>query len=209
MISAVIFDLDGTVLDNSQIWQSVFEQVAGENNLPIFVHIPGIGVLNNWKKVINDQTLAEKYSQETKKLYIQAMQDSEVAVREGLVELIEGIKEKGWVTALATGTEWHLVERQLEQLDLFLAFDVTTTGDEVLAQKPDPEIYTLTAQKLGLEPAECVVIEDAVAGVEAGVEAGCVVIGITNEFVKDGDLKTAGAKIVVTGFDKVLGSLLS
>ena len=68
--------------------------------------------------------------------------------------MIEEIKDKGWQTALATGTEWHVVEKELEQVNLYLAFDVTTTGDEVLAQKPDPEIYLLTAQKLGVESSE-------------------------------------------------------
>ena len=60
---------------------------------------------------------------------------------------------------------------------------MTVTGDEVLLPKPDPEIYLLTAQKLELEPADCLVIEDAVAGVRSAVEAGCPVVALASDYV--------------------------
>jgi beta-phosphoglucomutase-like phosphatase (HAD superfamily) len=96
-----------------------------------------------------------------------------------------------------------VVEDILEELSLQLAFDVTTTGEEVLSPKPDPEIYLLTAQKLGLEPKECIVIEDAVGGVRAGVEAGMQVLAFESEYAPKKQLLAAGAKWVVENFEEV------
>jgi HAD superfamily hydrolase (TIGR01509 family) len=204
MIQAAIFDLDGTVLDNEGLWQEAFDEVVKSHDLADFEHIPGIGILNNWKKMIPDLALAEQYSEETKQAYVKMTEDMEVKVRDGLVDLVGEIKNLGWQTGLATSSEWTVVERELEQLNLHLAFDTTTTGEEVLAAKPDPEIYLLTAQKMGVEPSECVVLEDSVAGVESAVEAGCLVIGITNEFADSVSLKAAGAKLVVDNFSEVM-----
>ena len=157
MIGAVIFDLDGTVLDNEEKWEEAFRAGARNNAQPTtlspqgFIHEPGIGVKPNWRKITGDEALSEKLTRET---WVEYQKDEEVKIMAGVEELIEEIKDKGWQTALATGTEWHVVEKELEQVNLYLAFDVTTTGDEVLAQKPDPEIYLLTAQKLGVESSE-------------------------------------------------------
>ena len=92
----------------------------------------------------------------------------------------------------------------MEELALQLAFDVTVTGDEVLLPKPDPEIYLLTAQKLELEPADCLVVEDAVAGVRSAVEAGCPVVALESDYAPAGILKAAGANWVVEGMGEIL-----
>ncbi len=204
MIQAVIFDLDGTVLDNEGIWEDAFQEVAKNHSLENIEHTPGIGVLNNWKNIVHDLALAQAYAAETNEAYMELTADSDAKVRDGLVDLVGEIKEIGWQTGLATGSEWTVVEKELEQLNLHLAFDTTTTGEEVLAAKPDPEIYLLTAQKMGVEPTECVVIEDSIAGVESAVEAGCMVIGIANEFADSTALTAAGAKLVVDNFSEVM-----
>ena len=187
MIQAVIFDLDGTVLDNEYKWEEAFRGVANRNGIrcPLvgnrWIHEPGIGISPNWEKLVEKGDRADKLSRETWELY-QMEYSQSLSLREGIVELVSAIKEKGWLTALATGSNWDVVEKELEQLDMYLAFDVTTTGEEVLAQKPDPEIYLLTSQKLGVDPEECVVIEDSLAGVQAAVDAGMKVVAITSDY---------------------------
>jgi len=207
MINAVIFDLDGTVLDNEPAWEEAFRAVARKSQIPNlksqlangWYHEPGIGITPNWKRLMPEK--ADKLSVETMLEYRKA----DVKVRDGLVELVEKIKEKGWMTALTTGSSWNVVERELEELNLYLAFDVTTTGEEVTILKPDPEIYVLTCQKLGLESKECVVVEDAIAGVRAGAEAGCAVIGLESDYAPKSMLSAAGAKFVAGGLEEVWG----
>lgn len=202
-IQGVIFDLDGTVLDNEPEWETAFRAVAEKYKIQGFgwIHEPGIGIRPNWKRLMPER--ADELSVETMQEY-QKVRVS-VRVRDGLDELIEKIKEKGWMTALVTGSSWNVVEKELEELNLYLAFDVTTTGEEVALQKPDPEIYLLTCQKLGLDPKECVVIEDAIAGVRAGVEAGCAVIGLESDYAPKEMLLAAGAKWVVGDLAGVWG----
>lgn len=209
VIQAAIFDLDGTVLDNESIWEEVFREVAVKNRINShaleygskWIHEPGIGISPNWERLVKDHDQVSKLSQQTWALYAKK---SELNLRSGIVELVEAIKERGWQTALATGSEWHVVEKELEELNLYLAFDVTTTGEEVLAQKPDPEIYLLTAQKLGVDPQECGVVEDSLAGVQAAVEAGMTVVGITSAYASRQELTQAGVKLVVDNLNEVV-----
>lgn len=201
MVTAVIFDLDGTVLDNEQKWEDAFRAVA-RNNTQKWIHEPGIGILPNWEKIMGKGEKAVEMTRETEEEYHKA---PDSLVMNGVEELVEAVKEKGWLTGLATGSNWNVVEEELEQLNLWLAFDVTTTGEEVLAQKPDPEIYLLTAQKLGVDPETCVVIEDSVAGVEAGAAAGMKVIGLVSGYASAGMLKKAGARNVVDSLVEIMG----
>lgn len=202
MIQAVIFDLDGTILDNESEWEEAFRLTAKNFQLPItnfqlggWMHEPGIGLVPNWKKLTGDFQKAEMLAGETVKKYKEI--SGRVSVRDGVEELVVVVKDKGLLTALATSSVWTVVEKELEELGLILAFDITTTGEEVLAMKPDPEIYILTAQKLEVDPRDCVVIEDSISGVLAGVDAGMLVVGLESEYVSKQKLDQAGAKWVV------------
>ncbi len=209
MVQAVIFDLDGTVLDNEEAWEEVFLRVANRNGIqyPVignrWIHEPGIGISPNWEKFVGKGDQVDKLSKETWELY-QKEYSQRLSLRDGIVELVTAIKEKGWQTALASGSNWDVVEKELEQLDLYLAFDVTTTGEEVLAQKPDPEIYLLTSQKLGIDPQECLVVEDSLAGVRAAVDAGMSIVAITSDYATREDLKKAGVNLVVDYLNEVM-----
>lgn len=209
-IAAIIFDLDGTVLDNEALWEGVFRRVADKRQIPIhksqkWMHEPGIGLRPNWRKYVREEEGVEELTRETWKLYKEKTEDlKEVQMMEGVVELVEWAKEKGWLTALATSTEWHVVEKELEILGLYLAFDVTTTGEEVMELKPSPQIYLWTAQKLGVDPADCVVVEDAIAGVKSAVSAGMKVIGLTSEYADEKMLKKTGVKWVVDNLTEIV-----
>jgi beta-phosphoglucomutase-like phosphatase (HAD superfamily) len=96
-----------------------------------------------------------------------------------------------------------VVEGELEELQLYTAFDITTTGEEVTVQKPDPEIFLLTAQKLEIDPEQCLVVEDAIAGVRAGKEAGMFVAAFVSEYATEEQLKAAGADYVLKDFSEL------
>jgi len=193
MVSAVIFDLDGTVLDNEGVWESVFREVVENHNFQFsifnfqtnkWMHEPGLGIASNWRNILvgspdTGMLSIDDLTRETWKAFQERFtnQDPQFKIREGIVELVEKIKELGWMTALCTGSNWVVVEKELEELEMHLAFDVTTTGEEVLLAKPDPEIFLLTTQKLGVEPGECLVIEDSLAGGGAGKAAGAAASG--------------------------------
>ncbi|MDO8488203.1 MAG: HAD family phosphatase [bacterium] len=215
MISAILFDLDGTVFDNEGIWEEVFASVVTSRQLKVqqqtangWIHEPGIGVVANWEKLVGKSQEITSLVGETWTKYWDIVGDvSSLPVRQGLVELVEQIKEQGWQTALVTSSEWHEVEKELEQVDLYLAFDVTTTVEEVLLPKPAPDLFLATAQKMGLEPAECVVIEDSLAGVRAAVESGMRVVGLASGYASRQQLEKAGVNLVVDNLNEVVVGL--
>ena len=216
-VQAVIFDLDGTVLDNEPEWEEAFARVVAGNGLKVptqvrqvngWIHEPGIGLEPNWRRILGEGQLERErdLARQVKDEY-KSLSSGSLSLRPGVVELVEKIKERQMRTALATTSFWHVVEEELGALQLELAFDVTTTGEEVQLLKPDPEIYLLTAQKLELEPKDCLVVEDAVAGVRAAVEAGMQAVGLVSDYATEKMLKAAGAKVVVQVLSAVAESL--
>jgi len=211
-LHAVIFDLDGTVLDNESEWEEAFQTVANKYKIskPEFLmpnswwHEPGIGLSTNWRRM-TDKVVVDKLVSETVEVYKDL--NKSIHPREGMKEVVEKIKKRGWRTALSTSSTWSVVEIELEELGLELAFDITTTGEEVLVPKPDPEIYLLTAQKLETDPENCLVVEDAIAGVRAAKEAGCRVVGLISEYAVKTTLEAAGADYTIDNMN-VLSALI-
>jgi len=143
MISAVIFDLDGTVLENEGVWEEAFRTIISKEGFDVekimkqengWLHEPGIGVESNWRVILStlgktDEGDRQKLVKDTVQAYKEAAGVGEIKLREGTADLVEEIKEKGWQTALCTGSPWYMVENELEELGLTLAFDITTTGE--------------------------------------------------------------------------------
>ena len=97
--------------------------------------------------------------------------------RPGALELLSAVRAAGLRTALVTSTHRRLADRVLAQVGPEF-FDVTVCGDEVPATKPDPSPYLQAMAALGVGPASCVVIEDSLAGITAGLAAGATVVGV-------------------------------
>jgi len=181
--TAAIFDLDGTIVDDELQWQKAFQNVADKNKLnKKITPIPGMSLEDSWKR--NNEL--EKYHElagQTREEFMEIIENEErVKVREGFNDLVLYLKEKGYLLGLATSSFWEITELVLQKTGVTGVFDAMTTGEEVAYLKPDPEIYRLTCQKLGVEPEETIVFEDAEAGIEAATGAGCKVIKIGQDF---------------------------
>jgi len=116
-----------------------------------------------------------------------------VNFKKGTERFIGELKESGIKVALATSNAWWIVEEVSDVFPLEDLFEIITTGEEVEFKKPDPDLFLVTAQKLGAEPSGCLVIEDSEAGIEAAQRAGMKVIGITDnpkhaEVLKNADM---------------------
>lgn len=212
--AAVIFDLDGTVLENEHIYAEVFAKVLRKHSPQAkdnsFTHSRGVGLEKNWEHLKREFNLKAEVSQlvhETQDEYHQKI--GSVLVRAGFFDLQKALKSDGKLVALATSNNWWLVEDELQDLSLEKYFDTIVTGEEVVNKKPSPDIFLTAARKLDVEPQECVVIEDSEAGVTAGHEAGMKVVAILNFFSKRKDFPQAD--LVVEGFEdlnpQVLASL--
>lgn len=206
-LSAVIFDLDGTILEDEDEYGKAFNKVLknlGVNSEKDYPQEKGIGVKENWdnflkKYSINTDKTSFVLADETQKEYLRLI--SEVTVRPGFEEFVENLKGGGVAVALATSNTWEQVDKILEATNLQGIFDVITTSDEVAFSKPDPDIFTLTADKLGQEREVCLVIEDSPSGVEAARRCGMKVVGIAT--TEEDAESLAAADVVVEGFSEI------
>lgn len=207
IISAVIFDLDGTILDDEEEYGKAFNAVLKSLGVDSKMEYPqekGIGVKENWKKFIERYQIKtnkspEVLAQETQDFYIKEI--TEVTVRPGFDDFVDGLKDSGIKIALATSNTWEQTDKILDTMGLQDIFDVITTVDEVLYSKPDPDIFTLTADKLGLERYECLVIEDAPSGIEAAERAGMKVVAISSN--EDDTKNLTKANLIIENFSEI------
>lgn len=214
LLSAAIFDLDGTILTDEDEYGRAFNKVlreAGVKTKDDIPHVAGIGVKENWEKFKVDYKLSgtkslDDLTRETQKAYLSELKT--VTVRAGFEDFVNDLKEAGVKIALATSNEWWVVEEIFKKINLENLFDVVTTGEEVSYNKPDPDIFTLTAEKLGVERGECLVFEDAPSGVTAAIRAGMKVVGIA-ETEENRKLLSKGANLVISDFLDISPDVLS
>lgn len=198
MINTFIFDLNGTVLSDEDEYGKAFAKVLTDLGAKVeedFPHVSGIGVSENWPmllakyEVTTDKSIAE-LTQKTQEYYKNSF--SNVTLKPGVQEFLENTREKGYLCALATSNTYGIVEMVFEKFELESLFDMVTTAEEVEENKPNPEIFIHTAIKLDVNPSDCVVFEDSVAGITAALSAGMYAVGVARDeeyadFLKDAD----------------------
>lgn len=183
-MKGVIFDMDGVVVDNHQYhfeaWMEFSrrhkfklnaeiyrDQYNGKTNRDLFEMIFG--------RLSEDQF--KNYTQEKEGLYKNLYKDSMVA-HKGLIDFLEYLKIHKYKIALGTSAPTSNVDFVMDGLFLRKYFDAIVDGTMVSRGKPHPEIYLKASALLDLNPSECFVFEDSLAGLEAGRRAGCKIVGV-------------------------------
>lgn len=206
-LSAVIFDLDGTILEDEDEYGRAFNKVLkalGVDSKTPTPQIKGIGVKENWPELIKKYGIqtnksAEELAQITQEAYL--LEINSVTVRAGFEDFVHDLKDSGVQIALATSNTWEVTDRILKRVGIEEVFDVITTVEEVAFSKPDPGIFTRAADKLGAEREECLVIEDAPSGVSAAKLAGMKVVAISDKVEDEANLSEAD--LIVEGFSEI------
>lgn len=178
---SVIFDMDGTLLDTQRIcipaWDYAGELQGFEN---MGSHIPAVCGMNqngwmNYLKTNFDGLDADKFAADARE-YI--AKNGKVVFKKGAQELINFLKQNNVKIGIASGSSRNSIEHHLNEVGALDLFDSIVGGLDVENGKPAPDIFLLSAQKLGVSPETCFVLEDSNNGIKAGVNAGMKAIGI-------------------------------
>jgi len=168
MIKAVIFDMDGVMIDSEPLWEKTEKIMMARKGLvynPVYREkIVGLGQKESailLKKTFSlNEDIEDIIDQRISVLL--DIYDRELSLVTGLTELLDSVSKSALKVALASSSPLRVIEFVLCKFDLNKYFDLVVSGDMVEHGKPSPDIYNYTAESLGLECDECVVIEDSI-----------------------------------------------
>jgi HAD superfamily hydrolase (TIGR01509 family) len=185
MIDAVIFDLDGVLLDSEHVWDQIREAYAQEKggrwHASAQTDMMGMNS-REWShymhEVIGLRQSAEEISQDVAGRVI-AVYQQQLPLLEGAVEAVEQLAKR-WGLAVASSSNREVIDVALQLAGLTECFAVTVSSEEVSHGKPQPDVYVEAARQLGVVPMACVAIEDSRNGILSAKAAGMRVIAVPN-----------------------------
>ncbi len=206
MLRAVIFDLDGVIVDSHpahlQAWKTFFrsigKRVAEQDLLFILEGQKREDILRHFLGDLSEEQV-KQYGAKKEALFRDSV--PELKTVRGLPEFLDRLYAAGLPLALASSASRTRAAYMLEQLDLKQRFQAVVTGDDVKRGKPDPSIFRLAAESLDVAPSHILVCEDAVSGVEAAKAAGMKCLAIAPNG-RGPLLEKAGADRIVLDFSE-------
>lgn len=187
-VEAVIFDLDGTLIDSMWMWKSIDIDYLGRY---------GIAMPEDLQKQIEGMSFSETAEYFKERFQIPDSLDqiksdwnrmawdkylNEVPLKDGVVEFLEHLKMFGIPMGIATSNSRELVDLIIEKHGIKKYFTTIRTSCEVAKGKPSPDIYLLVAKDLGVHPDRCLVFEDVLQGIMAGKNANMKVCAVYDEY---------------------------
>lgn len=177
-IKAIIFDMDGVILDSESISDITWKMAADEKGLAVNDEILNAcrGTNKNdtmtiLKKYYGEAFDSEAFLERTSQFFHEIEEKDGIPLLPYAKEILEYLKPR-YRLALASSTRGPTVERQLRAAGVIDFFETRTTGEMVVHSKPDPEIYLMACKSIGVNPDECAAIEDSLNGIRSAHAAG-------------------------------------
>jgi HAD superfamily hydrolase (TIGR01509 family) len=185
MDRAVIFDMDGLLLDSERPYRDAWLKVSNQKGFPlnesIYVKVVGRDdrdTFEIFRSHFGDDFPYEEICTDVRVMMDQHTAKGGHALKEGVVDLLEYLEQRSIPCAVATSTMRQKAQARLNQPNILRFFRDVSGGDEVTKGKPEPDLYLLAAKKLGVVPGDCLVFEDSAPGARAAHKAGMKVIVI-------------------------------
>ena len=195
-ITAVLFDMDGLVLDTEKLYTRFWQEAAKAFGYPMTKEQAlgmrslnrgaGLAKLQSYFGMSVDYDVIRNKRIELMDAFVE---QEGVALKPGIHELLAFLKERGIKTAIATSSPMERTLLYLGSVGLQSSFDELVSGYMVEKGKPEPDIYLYAAEQLGVAPKECMVLEDSPAGILAAHRAGCVPVMIPDQDEPDEETK--------------------
>jgi HAD superfamily hydrolase (TIGR01509 family) len=208
VIDAVVFDLDGVLIDSEHVWDEARRALAAERggrwNDRASRDMMGMSSLE-WSRymheVIGLQESPEEISAEVVRR-LQAIYREQLPLLPGAVEAVDRLAAR-WPLAVASSSNRELIDLVLELSGLESHFRVTVSSEEVARGKPAPDVYLEAARRLGVEPGRCAAIEDSENGIRSAKAAGMCVLAIPNPQFPPADEALSQADDVLESLDEL------
>lgn len=204
-MKAVIFDLDGVLIDSQpfhfEVDILVLREAGIECGLEVVQRYAGMANRDRWAKYRKDFSLG-KTSEELIEIHVKIMNEYLDTARlepiDGVRELLEFLAAKKIKLAVASSSSHSFIGRVLRKINAESFFDIITSGEDVPNGKPAPDVFLLAASMLGEKPEDCVIIEDSSNGVAAANAAGIRCIGYVNK--SSGEQNLSGADVIIDSY---------
>ena len=201
-IKAVIFDMDGVLIDTERISFNAFKEVLNGYNYEMsekfYLTMIGRNIKGIKELMLNeygsDFPFEEIYDKKVE-IAVGIIESDGVVIKPGVHEIIDYLKDKNIKIAVATSTRKERAHYLLEEIKIKDKVNYIICGDQVVNSKPDPEIFLKAAKGLGVEPENCIVIEDSDAGIMAALRAGMKGINVPDMKMPDDNMKKLAFKI--------------
>ena len=203
MIHAVIFDMDGLLLDSERLARDAFVRACGELGLAVDLEVYHrcIGSTYEQTEAILTAHYGPAFSYDTVEarwddLYHARLGEGPVPVKRGAEELLRHLTAAGIPLALVTSTRRPTAEAKLDGAGLLGFFDDLVCGGETERGKPDPDPYLAGARAIGVATSRCLALEDSANGVRAAHAAGCMVVQVPDLVPPTDELRRLGHRVL-------------
>jgi HAD superfamily hydrolase (TIGR01509 family) len=185
LIEAVVFDLDGLLLDTEQVWDEVREALTRERGGRWHDRAQAdmMGMSSTeWSRYMHDELGLTEPPDELNRLVVERMQEryaDRLPLIDGAVDAVRRLAER-WRLGLASSSNRPLIDLALEEMGVAPLFAATVSSEEVERGKPAPDVYLEAARRLGAGPEDVAAVEDSANGIRAARAAGMSVVAIPN-----------------------------
>lgn len=215
MLKAVIFDMDGVIIDSEPIYYKVCNSILKDFNAEMtkeeyysYIGKPAYEIWESLKKKYKLQRSVEELIEINREAYKKYLINScEEKPIEGTKELILDLYRNNLRLAVASSSSTEIINIVLNKFDIRQHFSVIVSGDDIREGKTSPHIFLHTAEKLGVKPGECIVIEDSCDGAASAKKAGMKCIALRN--LNSGKQKLDGSDMIIEGFKEASYAKLS
>lgn len=197
-MKAVIFDMDGVLVDSQPYHfkadidtMAEYGVIKDQKFYESFAGTLTADRMRTLKEMFGLDVPVEEMTIKRENMILDIMGKEDIKPVSGIPEFLRSIKEKGLTTAVASSSDYKLINLILDRLKIAKYFDSVTSGSDVKRGKPSPDVFLLAAERIGIEPAECLVVEDSENGVKAAKAAGMKVLGYINPTSGKQDLSLA------------------